>query len=135
MRADEGSATVVALVLLPTLLLCAGLVLDGGAALAAEARAMGEAAEAARAGADTIDVNAYRRGGYTAVDPVRAEAAANAFLAASGDRYQVTVNGDAVTVTVTAAWKTQLLNLAGLDVLHVVGTATAHPVTTPARTP
>jgi len=113
----------------------AGLVFDGGAALAAKARAMGEASEAARAGADAIDVNAYRLTGHAAVDPARAEAAAKAFLAATGDKYEVSVAGNAVTVTVTAAWRTQLLNLTGLSELHVSGTATSRPVIATPRTP
>lgn len=126
---------VLTVLLVPALLLASGLVLDGGAALSTKDRAMGEAAEAARAGADALDVVAYRQTGRAALDQLRARAAAERYLAATGDRYTVTVSGDAVTVTVKADYRTQLLNVGGLDVIHVGGQATAHPVTSDASAP
>lgn len=134
LRRDEGSATVFVVILVPVLLLCAGLVLDGGAALAGRARAMGEADEAARAGADAIDVGVYRTVGCIVLDPRRAEAAATSFLTASGDKFHVVVRPDSITVTVTHSEKTQLLNLGGIDSLTTTSTATAHPVTSEAPT-
>jgi Flp pilus assembly protein TadG len=135
LRRDDGSATVFVVILVPVLMLCAGLVLDGGSALAGRARAMGEADEAARAGADAIDVPMYRSTGRVVLDSRQAEAAATSFLAASGDDFYVVVRADAVTVTVTHREKTQLLNLGGIDSLATTSTATAHPVTSeaPAR--
>jgi len=126
---------VLTVLLVPTLLLASGLVLDGGAALSTKDRALGEAAEAARAGADALDVIAYRQTGRAVVDPARARAAAEKYLAATGDRYTVTASADAVTVTVRADYRTQLLNVGGLGVIHVAGQATAHPVTSDASTP
>lgn len=126
---------VLAVLLVPALLLASGLVLDGGAALSAKDRALGEAAEAARAGADALDVVIYRETGRAVLDPVRARAAAERYLAATGDRFTVTASADAVTVTVRADYRTQLLDVGGLDVIHVAGQATAHPVTSNANTP
>lgn len=122
-------------VLVPLLLLASGLVLDGGAALATKDRAMGEAAEAARAGADAIDVAAYRSTGRAVLDVTRARSAAEQFLAATGDRYEVTVTPEAVTVTVNAEYRTQLLRAGGMETIHVAGHATAHPVTSETKTP
>lgn len=126
---------VLTVLLVPVLLLASGLVLDGGAALSTKDRALGEAAEAARAGADALDVIAYRQTGRADVDPVRARAAAEKYLAVTGDRYTVAVSADAVTVTVLADYRTQLLNVGGLDEIHVAGQATAHPVTSDASAP
>ncbi|MEY9934118.1 Flp pilus assembly protein TadG [Catenulispora sp. GP43] len=124
--------TVLAVLLVPVLLLASGLVLDGGAALSTKDRVLGEASEAARAGADALDVLAYRQTGHAVPDPVRARNAAERYLAATGDHYTVTVSADSVSVSVTADYRTQLLNLGGLDVIHVAGHATAHPVTSDA---
>jgi len=44
-------------------MLVAGLVIDGGLGLAAEVRATDEAQSAARAGAQAIDLAAYRQAG------------------------------------------------------------------------
>lgn len=126
---------VLAVLMVPVLMLASGLVLDGGAALSAKDRVLGEAAEAARAGADALDVIAYRQTGRTALDPARAKAAAEKFLAATGDHYTVAVSADSVTVSVTADYPTQLLNIGGLDVIHVAGQATAHTVTSDASKP
>lgn len=121
--------------LIPVLILASGLVLDGGAALSTKDRVLGEAAEAARTGADALDVITYRQNGHAALDPVRARTAAERFLVATGDHYTLTVSADSVTVSVSADYRTQLLNVGGLDVIHVAGHATAHPVTSDARTP
>src|SRR5689334_19674784 len=57
-----------------------GLVLDGGLALAAKVRAMGQAQEAARAGAQEIDLAAYRADGTLRLEPSQAFAAAQNHL-------------------------------------------------------
>lgn len=126
---------VLAVLLVPVLILASGLVLDGGAALSAKDRTMGEAAEAARAGADALDVITYRRTGQAVLDPVRARAAAERYLAATGDHYSVAASVDSVAVTVTADYRTQLLGVGGLDVIHVASHAVAHPVTSDASKP
>ena len=123
---------VLVVLLVPVLILASGLVLDGGAALSTKDRVLGEAAEAARIGADALDVITYRRTGHAVVEPARARTAAKRFLAATGDHYTVTVSADSVTVNVTADYRTQLLNVGGLDVIRVAGQASAHPVTSEA---
>ena len=56
------------------LVLMIGLVLDGGLTLAARERALGEAQEAARAGAQAVNLATYRQDGNLVLDPAQAEA-------------------------------------------------------------
>ncbi|WTW93451.1 hypothetical protein OG216_08715 [Streptomycetaceae bacterium NBC_01309] len=112
-------------VLAAGLLLVAGLVFDGGAALAAKTRALDQAQEAARAGAQELSLAWVRGGAGPLLDPARAHAAAQASLAAAGATGTVSVAGDEVTVTVTRTTRTQLLHLAGVGEIRVSATATA----------
>lgn len=124
---DRGQVTAFTLSLLTALLLVAGLVLDGGLALAAKVQALDEAQEAARAGAQHLDLARYRATGAVILDPTAADNAAHSYLAATGHPGVVTVTADTVTVTVTITGRTQLLQLTGLTHFHVDGTATATP--------
>ena len=128
-RRDEGTVTAFTVLLTTALLACAGLVLDGGLALSARVRAVAVAQEAARAGAQQVDLDAYRTSGTVALRPDAAIAAAAAHLAAVGVSGQVSATTDAVTVTVTTTQPTRLLGLIGVTALHVTGHASARPVT------
>jgi hypothetical protein len=115
-------------VLITGILALAGLTLDGGLALAAAVRANGQAEAAARAGAQAIDLTAYRIGDETLrLVPAEAVANAQAHLAAEGVTGTVIVTGDTVTVTVTTSRATQLLGLVGIDSLSVHGRGSAQP--------
>lgn len=127
-RDDRGQITAFVVVFTAAVVMFAGLVLDGGLSLAAKIRALGEAQEAARAGAQALDLAAYRRDGTVRLVPAQARALALRYLAATGDQGTVTATPEAVTVTVTARQHTQLLNLAGLHTLTVTATGSAHPV-------
>jgi hypothetical protein len=105
----------------------AGLTLDGGLALAAKVEANGQAEAAARAGAQAIDLTVYRTSNRLQLVPAQAVANAQSYLAAVGASGTVTVSGDTVTVTVTAAQNTQLLGMVGISSLTVHGTGSAHP--------
>lgn len=111
------------------LLLLAGLVLDGGLALAAKVQAIDEAQEAARTGAQQLDLATYRATGQVVLDSAAAEHAARTYLAATGNPQATTaeiqVNGDRVHVALTRRQPTQLLGLGGLRALTVHGSATA----------
>ena len=98
------AASAVALVL--SLFVVAGLVYDGGLILAAHRRAFNEAAAAARAGTQAISGSTLAGGGPVETDPARAEAAAQAYLAATGHAGSVTVQGDMVEVTVSIPYQT-----------------------------
>ncbi|WP_433619095.1 hypothetical protein ACQP2P_11290 [Dactylosporangium sp. CA-139114] len=106
----------------------AGLVLDGGLALAAKVQALDVAQAAARAGAQQLDLMQYRTTNVAVLDSVRASAAARSWLAAAGVDGDATATTTTVTVTVRRASNTQLLQLVGVDQLHVSATATATAV-------
>jgi hypothetical protein len=122
---QDGFATAFVVVLVLTLLLCAGLLLDGGLALSGKITAMDEAQEAARAGAQALNIAQFRTTGTAVLDPQAATDAADGYLAQTGDTGTVQVAGDTVTVTVTHVQHTQLLDLAGINAITVQATATA----------
>jgi hypothetical protein len=126
-RADEGRVTAFVVVLTVGILALAGLTLDGGLALAAKVQANGQAQAAARAGAQAIDLTAYRTTGTLQLVPAQAVADAQSYLAGVGASGTVTVSGDTVTVTITATEHTQLLGMVGISSLTVHGQGSAHP--------
>jgi Flp pilus assembly protein TadG len=127
-REDDGQVTAFVVVMISALILCAGLVIDGGLALAAKIRATDEAQSASRAGAEEINLAAYRSSGTIILDPTNATAAAENYLASTGDRGHVAVDGNTVTVTVEATQPTQILGIAGIHSLSVSASATASAV-------
>ncbi|MGW8375400.1 TadG family pilus assembly protein [Streptomyces sp. ODS28] len=127
-RGEEGQVTAFVVVLAAAVLLFAGLVLDGGLALAAKVRAIGEAQEAARNGAQALDLAAYRRDGTLQLLPAEARQRAHAYLTATPDTGRIRASTNSITVTVTARQPTQLLGLLGLETLTVSATGSAHPV-------
>lgn len=124
-RDERGQVTAFVAALTAGLLLVAGLVFDGGTALATKTRALDQAQEAARAGAQELSLVWVREGAGPLLDPARAHAAAQTSLAAAGATGTVTVARDEVTVTVTRTTRTQLLHLAGVGEIRVSATATA----------
>lgn len=128
LRQDQsGRVTAFVVIIVTAVLLFAGLVLDGGLALAAKVRALGEAQEAARAGAQEIDLTAYRANGALRLEPQQASAAARNYLAAAGHTGTVSVAGNTVNVTVTVSQSTQLLPLIGIGSITVTATGQAQP--------
>ncbi|NIJ10512.1 Flp pilus assembly protein TadG [Saccharomonospora amisosensis] len=127
--ADDENGRVTAFVVLITTacLLFAGLVLDGGLALSAKTRAIGQAEEAARAGAQELDLAAYRSGGAARLQPTAAISAAQRYLNSVGASGTVTVAGNTVNVSVTAHQPTQLLGLIGITDITVSGDGHAQP--------
>jgi Flp pilus assembly protein TadG len=126
-RTDDGQVTAFVLVLTLGVLVLAGLTLDSGLALAAKVRANGQAEAAARAGAQAIDLTAYRDNGTLRLLPAQAIADAQAHLHTEGGTGTATVTDNTVTVTVTATQPTQLLGLIGINALVVHGHGSAHP--------
>jgi Flp pilus assembly protein TadG len=124
---DRGTVSAFVTTLVLALILLTGLVLDGGLALAAKIRADGQAEAAARAGAQALDLSAYRTDGTIRLIPDQAISNARAHLAAQGATGAITVTDDTVTVTVTATQPTQLLGLIGIANLSVHGQGSARP--------
>lgn len=124
---EDGMVTAFVVIIAAALLVLGGLVLDGGLALSGKVKASDEAAEAARAGAQALNVAGFRTGGAANLDlvPAKAVAAAQTYLAATGDTGTVAVNGATVTVTVTHVQPAQILSVVGVGSLTATATASA----------
>jgi Putative Flp pilus-assembly TadE/G-like len=122
---DEGSVTAFTLIAVLAVLAFAGLVLDGGLAVATKVQAISVAQASARAAASDLDLTALRTTGTVRLDPAQAEATARDWLHRAGMTGTVSATADSVTVTVTTRRRTQLLGLIGLDTIPVDATATA----------
>ncbi|MCL7377027.1 pilus assembly protein TadG-related protein [Streptomyces sp. 35G-GA-8] len=124
---DRGQATAFVVGVFAALWLFAGIVIDGGLALAGKARALDVAQEAARTGAQQIDVGQLRSGGDVRLVRDKAAAAARTYIGSTGDSGTASVSGNAVSVRVTHRQRTQILQLIGLRTLsvHASGTARA----------
>lgn len=126
---ERGSVSASVVALVTAFLVFAGLLLDGGLALAMKVRALGEAQESARAGAQQIDLAALRATGVIELLPEKAATAAHSHLAVSGHAGAVAVANNTVTVTVTIARPTVLLGLVGVASITVTASGKAEPLT------
>lgn len=125
---ERGQVTAFAVAMVLTLLLCAGLVVDGGRILAARRQAGDVAMGAARAGAQEVSDDPLRETGRVNLDPARARAAAEAYLSQAERRGTVAVTGDAVTVRVQVRTSMVILGLAGVADRTLSRTETARAV-------
>ena len=124
-RDERGQVTGMVAVLAVALLALGALVFDGGQILTARREANNLARQAARAGAQELDVAQARVGTFT-LDPVAADAAARAYLDDVGVApVSVRVTGDRVEVTVELTQRTPLLSILGIDERTVTATASA----------
>jgi Flp pilus assembly protein TadG len=128
-RDDRGSATAFGLFLIVVVLVLAGAMIEGGNAMSARGHATDIAQQAARAGADKLDLAALRNDGLVRIDPAAAQAAATAFLAQVGETGTVTAIPTEVSVTVTVTRPGILVPILGIQTLTVRATATAAPIT------
>lgn len=129
--ADErGSITGFVAVIATALVMVAGMAYDGGQVIHAHNAARNDAEQAARAGAQQIDITHLRQTSEPRLDPAEAEAAAVDYLAQVGATGTATVDGADITVTVT---RTQQLHiLPGQDrTITVTETASAVEEATP----
>ncbi|MFE6158802.1 pilus assembly protein TadG-related protein [Streptomyces sp. NPDC056486] len=123
---DSGQVTVVVVVSVAGLFLFAGLVIDGGLALAGKVRAADTAQEAARAACQEVDLDQLRATHRLRLDAPTARTAAHAHVAAAGDTARIRVHENQTQVTVTHTQPTQVLSLIGLNQLTTTASATAH---------
>lgn len=126
-RDDAGSVSVYLAVWAIAMMAMAGLVIDGGAAIAARARAADLAEQAARAGADALSPASLRgpRPVDLQVDPAAARTAADRVLALGGATGEVTVSGLSVSVTAHVPRQAAVLTAVGVNDLTGSATATA----------
>jgi Flp pilus assembly protein TadG len=125
---EAGQVTAFVVVITLALLFAAGLVLDGGTILSTKRQAMYDAEQAARAGAQGLQVEQVHAGasGSSAADPDRARDQAVAYLNRIGrSDYSISVSDDSVTVTVRIQRDLQILP-GGPKTM--VGTSTARAV-------
>jgi Flp pilus assembly protein TadG len=113
---DRGSVSAFVAVIAIALVAVAGLVYDGGQILTAQARVRDLAANAARAGAQEIDLDTLRAEQQVVLDPDRASSAALEYLTAHGATGSVEINGSRVTVTATVRQTLRILPGADRDV-------------------
>ncbi|MEV4706779.1 pilus assembly protein TadG-related protein [Actinoplanes sp. NPDC049316] len=128
-RGDRGSATAFGLFLILVVLVLAGAVLEGGNAMSARGHATDIAQQAARAGANKLNLAALRQSGVVQIDPAAAQAAATNFLNQMGEHGTVTATAQEVRVTVTVTRPGILVPILGVDTLTVEATASATPIT------
>src|SRR3546814_6493357 len=87
----------------------AGMAYDGGQVIHANNAARNDAEQAARAGAQRIDLTHLRLTSEPRLDPAEAEAAALAYLTQVGATGSVSVSGAHITVTVTRTQELRIL--------------------------
>lgn len=125
---ERGSATIWLLLMVPPIMVSAGLVVDGGRALAARQQATGLAAEGARAAVDRVDPRVYRNGAGPAVAPGSTRAAACSWVAGVRPEATCTATSAAdgrVSVTVSVVYQPVLL--IGFGERTATGRGTARP--------
>ncbi len=123
-RDERGGATVFVVLLAVALLACAGLVIDGGYALAARRSSMAQAEQAARVAADQLSETDLRSGEPVVVD-AQAQAAAQTYLRSAGVSGTVRIAEGEVTVSVSNDYRPAILSMVGISSLDVGATATA----------
>ncbi len=131
-RQERGAATIFVIGMSIVLLVCGGLVVDGGLAINARMKAADDAEQAARVAADSIDQGLLRSQGVIAIDQTMAASRAASYLVDRGytpGRYQVTFPGDGVRVAVQDTTETTLLQLVNISTFEIDAAATAEPET------
>lgn len=131
---ERGSMSVFTVLFSVVVFLLAGLLVDGGAAINARLRATDIAEQAARAGADRVDVEHLRTTGTVRLlDEAQVCARADEIVAAYGTAdaspASCTVGGGQtqVTVAVKVRWTALFLGALGFPGSEMEGQATAGP--------
>lgn len=131
---ETGSVSAFVAVIAVSLIMVAGLVYDGGQVLAAQATARDLAANAARAGAQELDLDVLRTEGAARLDAERASFAALEYLRVSGVEGSVRVDGPTITVTALVPAQMRILPVPDRTV-RASDTATATPGVTEGDAP
>ncbi|MGH8824308.1 MAG: TadE/TadG family type IV pilus assembly protein [Jiangellaceae bacterium] len=127
---ERGAVSVLVVGIAVALLVMAGLVVDGGNAINARQKISDDTEQAARAGANQIDLVELRTSGRVVVVEDQARAAAVSYLEHLGyDIGRIGVGFDAGEVVVSAedTIGTQLLTFVGRTSFEVRGEASARP--------
>lgn len=128
-RDERGAAAMFVMLMTVALLAGAGLVIDGGYALAERRQLTNQAEQAARVGADALDRGSLRDGGDVEVDPGRARAAAANYLAQAGTSDStISIDGGEVSVTIEGQAQTAILSAVGITSIPVTGIGSAESI-------
>jgi hypothetical protein len=128
---ERGALSLMIVVLFVGIIALAGIVVDGGAKLAAYQNAASLAQEAARAGATSVDTSSAYGAGSFVVNPGLAVSAADGYLNSAGYHdFSVSALGNrAIEVSVTITEPTRFLSLIGVHSFTCTRSATASLVT------
>ncbi len=124
---ERGSVSVYVVIIAASLMLMAGLCVEGGRVLNARSTMADQAEQAARVGVQQLSMEKLRGSGVAATDPSAASSAARSYLARTGDAQTSTVkaSSDRVSVTVERDVPTTMLRLVGIPSIHVSVTGEA----------
>lgn len=129
---ERGSASIFVLGMSLVLMVCAGLVVDGGLAINARMRIADDAEQAARAGADAINIEALRDEQGITINPAEASQRASDYLRGRGyadNEFTVLPELDRVVVTINDKTETSLLKLINIDDFPINARAVSTPET------
>lgn len=125
-RDERGAASAFVLGMAITLLVVAGLVVDGGGALNARMTLADDVEAAAVAGAQATDELRLRADDVLVIDPAEARERAAAVLAGRGyEGIRIVVTDESVTVTARDRVPALMLNLIGINEFDIEATATS----------
>jgi len=130
-RDEHGQVTVFVVIFMIALIGLAGLVIDGGVALAARRRAVNEAQAAARAGAEALDEGLYRSTGARTIDQSAAQAKVASYMSAADPGAVYTVSfpaGDTVQVDEHFDQAMNILGVFGVSSITASGHGSARTV-------
>ena len=122
---QDGSVSLFLVVAVLALFIAVGLVVDGGQKLRSTQRADDVAAEAARAGVQSVQPANTVRGQPAQANPEAAISAARHYLSVAGVAGTVTVTGGRVQVSTSISFTPAFLSLIGLGTQTVTGRASA----------
>ena len=88
---ERGSVSVYVVIIAASLMLMAGLCVEGGRVLNARSTLADQAEQAARVGVQQLSMEKLRGSGVAATDPSAASSAARSYLARTGDAQTSTV--------------------------------------------
>ena len=125
-RDERGVVSTFLAVIALAMLMAAGLAIDGGRKVNALLEASHLADNAARAGAQAVDLDTLRTSGDLRLLPEEAAVRVDQYLASIGRTGNVTVVGDTVTVTVSLTVDPVLLPIGPIT---VTATETAAAIT------
>lgn len=129
--AERGAISAMVVLLIVMLFAVAGLIYDGGRAINARQQAFDDAEQAARAGANQIDMERFRADGSVVILRGAAEAAVQEYLAQLDRSYSTVDVGfggpESVQVTLGRTVPTGLLQLVFVSSFDVSGSATSQP--------